>query len=165
MLWAESDSADKAQSLITAITQTISELMETPANPEEMISVTPSLSHQNPTLPEEKAFHFWNTQRYLGVRARTFSEFLDTLHYIEASSLTYHFRRGDFSNWVEHELRDSWLADQIRMLEADPDRLESLRTSLVTLLSQSVHHRRPEEATERKESETVKCRATVQTPK
>lgn len=156
MVWAEAETAEEAQTLIAGISTVLKDLMEAPAGPDEMLPQTPSLTHQNPTLPEEKAFHFWNTQRYLGVRARTFSEFLDTLHYIEASSLTYHFRRGDFSNWVEHELRDSWLADQIRMLEADPDRLESLRTSLVTLLSQSVHHRRPEEATERKESETVK---------
>lgn len=153
MLWSEGQTAEQAQELIEKISAILRDLMETPGSPEEMMSVTPSLTHQNPTLPEEKAFHFWNAQRYLGVRARTFSEFLDTLHYIEASSLTYHFRRGDFSNWVEHELRDEWLADQIRMLEADPDRLDSLRASLVQLLSGSVHHRRPEEAAELAESE------------
>lgn len=155
MIWSEAETVEKSQALIATISTLLSELMETPASSEDLLPVTPSLTHQNPTLPEEKAFHFWNSQRYLGVRARTFSEFLDTLHYIEASSLTYHFRRGDFSNWVEHELRDSWLADQIRMLEADPDRQDSLRASLVQLLSQSVHHRRPEEAAERKESETT----------
>jgi mannose-1-phosphate guanylyltransferase/phosphomannomutase len=156
MLWSEGQTPQQAQEQITSISQVLTNLMEAPTAPEEMLSVTPSLTHQNPTLPEEKAFHFWNAQRYLGVRARTFSEFLDTLHYIEASSLTYHFRRGDFSNWVEHELHDQWLADQIRLLEADPDRLDSLRSSLVQLLSQSVHHRRPEEAAqERKESETT----------
>lgn len=153
MLWSEGQTAEQAQQLITKISDVLSNLMEAPGLPEEMMSITPSLTHQNPTLPEEKAFHFWNAQRYLGVRARTFSEFLDTLHYIEASSLTYHFRRGDFSNWVEHELKDEWLAEQIRMLETDPERLDSLRSSLVQLLSQSVHHRRPEEAAKRKESE------------
>ena len=153
MLWSEGQTAEQARELIESISDVLSGLMETPGTPEEMMSVTPSLTHQNPTLPEEKAFHFWNAQRYLGVRARTFSEFLDTLHYIEASSLTYHFRRGDFSNWVEHELRDEWLADQIRMLEADPERLDSLRSSLLQLLSGSVHHRRPDEAEEPKESE------------
>lgn len=153
MLWSEGQTAQQAQALISEICGTLRELMEHPVTPDEVISVTPSLTHQNPTLPEEKAFHFWNAQRYLGVRARTFSEFLDTLHYIEASSLTYHFRRGDFSNWVEHELKDQWLADQIRMLEADPERLDSLRASLVQLLSQSVHHRRPEDEAARKESE------------
>ncbi len=145
LLWSEGQTVEQAQNLISEISDVLTKLMEAPVTPEETTSVTPSLSHQNPTLPEEKSFHFWNTQRYLGVRARTFSEFLDTLHYIETSSLTYHFKRGDFSNWVEHELRDRWLADQIRMLEADPDRLESLRSSLVQLLSQSVHHRPPEE--------------------
>jgi mannose-1-phosphate guanylyltransferase/phosphomannomutase len=156
MMWSEGQTPEQAHEQLNSICDVLRNLMEAPGRPDElMMSVTPSLTHQNPTLPEEKAFHFWNAQRYLGVRARTFSEFLDTLHYIEASSLSYHFQRGDFSNWVEHELRDQWLADQIRMLEADPERVDSLRSSLVQLLSQSVHHRRPEEADERKESETT----------
>ena len=85
---------------------------------------------------------------------------LDTLHYIESSSLVYHFKRGDFSNWVEHELKDVWLAEQIRMLEQDDDRKESLRSSLVNLLTQSVHHR----AREKQDSGPVSKPPTVQNP-
>lgn len=141
LMWAEGSSAEQADALLDKVSEVLAELMEAPASNEEHTPVPPVSAGLGSTLPEEKAFHFWNSQRYLGVRARTFSEFLDTLHYIEASSLTYHFKRGDFSNWMEHELKDSWLADQIRMLEADPERLDSLRSSLVALLSQSVHHR------------------------
>ena len=139
MLWAEGTDQETADTLLQKMGDVILELLDQPAPAES--SLPPAPSSLNSMLPEEKAFHFWNGQRYLGVRARTFIEFLDTLHYIESSSLLYHFKRGDFSNWVEHELKDSWLADQIRLLEGDEERKESLRSSLVNLLTQSVHHR------------------------
>lgn len=145
MLWSEGQTATQAEELIEEISKTISKLMDTPCPRDELLSVTPSLTHQNPTLPEEKAFHFWNAQRYLGAKARTLSEFLDTIHYIEMSSLTYHLKRGDFSNWIEHELHDQWLAEQIRMIETDSDRQESVRSSLVQTIGQSIHHRRGDE--------------------
>lgn len=139
MLWSEGSDREMAESLLQTMSEAILELLDQPGPSDE--NLPPAPTSLNSMLPEEKAFHFWNGQRYLGVRARTFIEFLDTLHYIESSSLVYHFNRGDFSNWVEHELRDSWLANQIRLLESDNERKDSLRSSLVSLLTQSVHHR------------------------
>lgn len=147
MLWAEGPDEDQARALLQQVSQTLSQLLDRPHSEDPLLPPAPS--SLNKMLPEEKAFHFWNGERYLGVRARTFIEFLDTLHYIDTSSLAYHFKRGDFSNWVEHELRDSWLAEQIRLLETDENRRESLRSSLVTLLTQSVHHRAREKEVER----------------
>jgi mannose-1-phosphate guanylyltransferase / phosphomannomutase len=139
MLWSEGNDAEAAEALIQSVSGVLHHLLDQPAPSEENLPpAPPSLSAM---LPEEKAFHFWNGERYLGVRARTFIEFLDTLHYIDNSSLAYHFKRGDFSNWVEHELHDSWLADQMRHLETDTDKTESLRSGLVHLLTQSVNHR------------------------
>ena len=158
MLWAEGTSQDTADALLQGMGDVILELLNQPAPVDA--NLPPAPSSLNSMLPEEKAFHFWNGQRYLGVRARTFIEFLDTLHYIESSSLVYHFKRGDFSNWVEHELKDTWLAEQIRMLEQDDDRKESLRSSLVNLLTQSVHHR----AREKQDSGPVSKPPTVPNP-
>ena len=158
MLWAEGTSQDTADALLQGMGDVILELLNQPAPVDA--NLPPAPSSLNSMLPEEKAFHFWNGQRYLGVRARTFIEFLDTLHYIESSSLVYHFKRGDFSNWVEHELKDAWLAEQIRMLEQDDDRKESLRSSLVNLLTQSVHHR----AREKQDSGPVSKPPTVPNP-
>lgn len=142
MLWAEASESSVAEELLNSVSKKLLELLERPISTDG--NLPPAPSSLNSMLPEEKAFHFWNGERYLGVRARTFIEFLDTLHYIDTSSLAYHFKRGDFSNWVEHELRDKWLADQIRLLESDDDRKESLRSALVSLLTQSVHHRAKE---------------------
>lgn len=147
MLWAEGVDEAQARELINQVKQSLLELLNKPTSSDS--TMPPAPSSLNSMLPEEKAFHFWNGERYLGVRARTFIEFLDTLHYIDTSSLAYHFKRGDFSNWVEHELSDAWLADQIRHLETDENRRESLRSSLVNLLTQSVHHRAREKEAER----------------
>ena len=147
MLWSESQDKDDAERLLKTCSDVAKELMNQPTP--EGGALPPAPSSLTSMLPEEKAFHFWNGERYLGVRARTFIEFLDTLHYIDTSSLAYHFKRGDFSNWVEHELHDAWLADQIRLLESDTSRKDSLRSSLVNLLTQSVHHRAREKEVER----------------
>lgn len=148
MLWAEAADQDQAEGLMKQVSDALLELLEqSVAAGDSGLPVAPT--SLNSMLPEEKAFHFWNGERYLGVRARTFIEFLDTLHYIDTSSLDYHFQRGDFANWVEHELRDAWLADQIRLLEADSQRKDSLRSSLVALLTQSVHHRARDKQTEK----------------
>ncbi len=155
MVWAEGADSDRVSDLMGEMCEVLLDLMEETQSDEDNSRTIGAEGGLYPVLPEEKAFHFWNSERYLGVRARTFSEFLDTLHYIESSSLTYHFKRGDFSNWVEHEIRDRWLADQIRMLEADPDRLDSLRSNLVGLLSHSAHHRPQNNSVEWKESEAT----------
>ncbi len=147
MLWAEGPTEDEARELITQVQESLHELLN--RVPSGDSNLPPAPSSLNSMLPEEKAFHFWNGERYLGVRARTFIEFLDTLHYIDTSSLAYHFKRGAFSNWVEHELSDAWLAEQIRLLETVEIRRESLRSSLVNLLTQSVHHRTREKEVER----------------
>lgn len=148
MMWSEGEDHEDAACLMQDVCDVLAELLEQPSNKDE--SLPPAPSSLTSMLPEEKAFHFWNGERYLGVRARTFIEFLDTLHYIESSSLVYHFERGDFSNWVEHELRDSWLADQIRILETDGSRQDPLRSNLVGLLTQSVHHRARDKQTKTK---------------
>jgi mannose-1-phosphate guanylyltransferase/phosphomannomutase len=150
LLWAESAELSTAEDLLQGVSDKLLQLLEKPISYDK--NMPPAPSSLNSMLPEEKAFHFWNGQRYLGVRARTFIEFLDTLHYIDTSSLAYHFKRGDFSNWVEHELRDKWLAEQIHLLEQDDERKESLRSSLVNLLTQSVHHRAREREPETSKS-------------
>lgn len=136
-LWAEGKDADSANSQRNEVIAVLEDILSS----EEDENSTQLSSTSMNILPEEKAFRFWNEQRYLGVRARTFVEFLDTLHYIESSSLHYHFKRGDFSNWVEIELLDPWLAEQIRLLEADEENRDSIRSSLLSLLTRASHHR------------------------
>ena len=59
-------------------------------------------------------------------------EFVDTLLYIEPASLAYHLERGDFSNWVENELKDAGLSERIRALDVQSSG-EDLRSELLRL--------------------------------
>lgn len=86
-------------------------------------------------VSEDRAFHFWTSGRYLGVKARTLREFIDTLHYVDSDSLAYHLERGDFSNWLELELGQSQLAAQVRQLRAHKLRGESLRLAMLQLFA------------------------------
>lgn len=86
-------------------------------------------------VSEDRSFHFWVPGRYLGVRARSLREFVDVLHYIEGLSISYHFERGDFANWLGHELKLVELARTIRSLKPANKEKETLRTELLQLLS------------------------------
>jgi mannose-1-phosphate guanylyltransferase/phosphomannomutase len=85
-------------------------------------------------LPDEKAFHFWSPGRYLGVRATSFKEFVDTVLYIDLASLEYHMDRGDFVNWFEYELQNESLARNIQSLRDQNLRGEELRNELLKLV-------------------------------
>lgn len=132
-LWSEAGSVQRAEELLTELKGRLQTLLGQVE--EEEIRPASANAGNEDLLAEERAFHFWAPGRYLGVRARTYGEFLDTLHYIEPASLSYHFKRGDFSNWVEYELHDGWLAEQIRQLETDVDRGEELRQQLLKLFA------------------------------
>lgn len=82
-------------------------------------------------LPDEKAFHFWVPGCYLGVRATSLKQFIDTLHYIDLMSLEYHMDRGDFVNWIEYELQNESLAGRVRELRERSLRGEELRSELL----------------------------------
>ena len=82
-------------------------------------------------LPDEKAFHFWVPGRYLGVRATSLKQFVDTLHYIDLQSLEYHMERGDFNNWIEFELQNPSSAGRVRELRERNLRGEDLRAELL----------------------------------
>ncbi|MEW6280926.1 MAG: DUF5752 family protein, partial [Candidatus Eremiobacterota bacterium] len=138
-LWAEADGEEETQALLThyrSILERLLEREETSAESGERAAYR-ELAPAEPVLdtsllPEERAFHFWTPGRYLGVRARSYREFVDTLHYIEPASIAYHLERGDFSNWVEYELKDAGLAERIRILDAAASG-EDLRSELLRL--------------------------------
>ncbi|MCA9790286.1 MAG: mannose-1-phosphate guanyltransferase [Candidatus Eremiobacteraeota bacterium] len=134
-LWTEGETPEEATELARQYSEKIENLRAIAQPVRAVKSNTAGRTEKGDPLPEDRAFHFWTPGRYLGVRARTYNEFLDTLHYIEPASLSYHFQRGDFSNWVEYELKDGWLAEQIRQLKTDTQSGEDLRNELLTIFS------------------------------
>lgn len=129
-----SELAEEYRSLILSLAQ---ESVAPPLAPREAPGASePEAVSGSSMVSEDRAFHFWNSGRYLGVKARTLSEFVDILHYVEAESLAYHLERNDFSNWLELELGQAALAAQFGGLRGQRVRGEALRTQLLQLIPQ-----------------------------
>lgn len=143
-LWAEADTTERCEALLERYRERLQAMLATALDPEPAPGRSRRIQKTGPStpVPEDRAFHFWTPGRYLGVRARTYREFLDTLHYIDPASLSYHLDRGDFSNWVEHALNDTKLAEGLRGLvkrEGAPRPSgEDLRRSLLDLFTRSL---------------------------
>jgi mannose-1-phosphate guanylyltransferase/phosphomannomutase len=135
-MWVEGDSEARVEELALQYRAIISGLIsEKPAV--ESANSSREHVHLKPQalLSEDRAFHFWTSGRYLGVKSRTLREFADALHYVDCDSLSYHLERGDFSNWLELELKLSTLANQVRQLRQHKLRGEGLRAALLQLFA------------------------------
>jgi mannose-1-phosphate guanylyltransferase/phosphomannomutase len=141
-LVAEGNSEEAAEGLIDEYSARIEKLIASP-EPPPIPRVTRRHKYPNGVppphpdgvvLPDEKAFHFWAPGRYLGVRATSFKDFVDTVTYIELDSLEYHMERGDFVNWFEYELENENLAHRLRALRERKLRGEELRNELLKII-------------------------------
>ncbi|MCE1248990.1 MAG: NTP transferase domain-containing protein [Firmicutes bacterium] len=151
-LFAEADTDEEARKLLGEIKQTIERLKEdAPVRVEEnkteereALEKVRKESKENGDAKEpakqkylsvERAFHFWIPGKYLGVKARSFKEFVDAIHYIDAVSIDFHMNKGDFANWLEYELDYPRVAEKIRALKDDGLQGEALRDKLTNILS------------------------------
>jgi len=133
-MWVEGSSLERLHELAEGYSALIQSIVaEGGQTPREIPTrgAVPAMA----AVSEDRAFHFWVSGRYLGVKARTLREFSDTLHYVEADSLAYHLERGDFSNWLELELSLTALAGQVGQLRSNQLRGESLRSALLQLFA------------------------------
>ena len=131
---------EDAQALLTRVTSFIRGLTASPVidadsePPRRARSGGARAALDRLVLPEEKAFHFWAPDRYLGVQARSFRDFVDTVLYIDVDSLDFHMDRGDFVNWFECELGNKPLAQKLRILRDRGLRGEEMRVELLKLI-------------------------------
>ena len=80
--------------------------------------------------PQEKAFHFYtDIGKPLSIYAQGLPEFSDKITKVDASSLEFHFCRGDFEKWFAN-LGDAELAKKMVLLKETGIRGEQLRTKL-----------------------------------
>jgi len=144
-LYSEAVSFEEAEKLIESFHQTIEKLKK--KVPDEVKSVVEEErvilqkvkdevkeSRKQAYLSVERAFHFWIPGKYLGIRARSFKEFVDNIHFIEPSSLDFHMSKGDFANWLEYELDYPRLAEKIRKIREEGSKGEELREKLIKIL-------------------------------
>ncbi len=143
-LFSEAATQEEAQNLIEEFARKIDQLkVEDPARStgdevkmlqEKQESHKESEPQQQLYLSVERAFHFWSPGKYLGIRARSFKEFMDAIQFVEPVSLEFHMAKGDFANWLEYELDKARQAERIRSLKEEGLTGENLRERLLEIL-------------------------------
>ena len=69
-------------------------------------------------VPQYDAFYFFEgINKYSGVSARSLIVFSNRLTSIDKKSLDFHFKRGDFENWIRSTIGDSYLANEIAKID------------------------------------------------
>jgi len=142
-IFSESSSKGAAEDILQAYQETIDLLRQeddngakprAPAARKALQARKEKGSDHRGNLPPEKSFHFWVPGRYLGKKAQSLKEFLDTLHYIEIESVEYHMDREDFANWIEYELENEIMAGKVRALRIKNLKGEDLREEIIRLM-------------------------------
>ena len=83
------------------------------------------------TVPFENGFHFYTSNgNYTGITATNLSEFSAKLQIIPAESVTFHFQRKDFQNWIKNTIKFPKLAENISKLKGAQSP-EDLRKEIV----------------------------------
>jgi hypothetical protein len=70
-------------------------------------------------LEEERMFHFRGPENKMDLRVHNLSIFIQLAEGVDDETWQFHRRRGDYSNWTRHALKDSQLADEIEDVEKD----------------------------------------------
>jgi hypothetical protein len=65
-------------------------------------------------VPFGKGFHFYtDVGKYTGITATSLSEFAMKLQIVPPESITFHFHRNDFQNWIKYAIKDAALAKRM----------------------------------------------------
>ena len=69
-------------------------------------------------VPEFNAFYFFKDEgKYTGNYAVSLIIFYNMLSKIDKESLLFHFRRGDYQNWIKTIIGDNYLANEIKKID------------------------------------------------
>lgn len=96
-------------------------------------------------VPPDKAFHFHEDGRYIGLSAHSLYELLETIPLATRSSILFHMACRHFERWVRWTIGDRVLADRIREIEAETSqdligRLVSLIGARIRELEAKIQH-------------------------
>jgi len=108
--------------------------MSRKAQIKKQLIVKPTSAKSLRTVPFESGFHFYTAiGNYTGITATNLSEFAAKLQIIPLESITFHFQRKDFQNWIKYTLKDAELAERInRAKEEQP--AEDLRKEILGIV-------------------------------
>lgn len=90
------------------------------------------------TVKNSECFFFNLTNGvYTGETALSLTDLNSILKTVSIKSINFHYKRGEFRNWIENTLGDIILAKKIRKISKD-DKGEKLRAKLVELISSRI---------------------------
>jgi hypothetical protein len=85
-------------------------------------------------VPYDQGFHFYaGLGNYIGVTASSLAEFAEKLRIIDATSVRFHFQRGDFQKWTRLTLGDAEIARRISYVKVGLSD-EALRDSILSIV-------------------------------
>jgi hydroxymethylpyrimidine pyrophosphatase-like HAD family hydrolase len=70
-------------------------------------------------LDEERSFYFRGPEGEMNLRAQNLNIFLQLADGVDQKTWLFHLKRGDYSNWLRHSLKDPELAGQLESIERD----------------------------------------------
>jgi hypothetical protein len=70
-------------------------------------------------LEPEQSFYFKGQEGEMNLRAQNLNLFVQLAEGVDQKTWLFHLKRGDYSNWLRHSLKDFELADQIERVEKD----------------------------------------------
>ncbi len=86
------------------------------------------------TVPFERGFHFYtNIGKYTGITATSLSEFAMKLQIVPPESITFHFNRKHFQNWIKYTIKDAALAERISNAKREQF-VEDLRKEILEII-------------------------------
>ncbi len=90
------------------------------------------------TMPYNKGFHFFaDLDHNTGETADSLETFTQKLETINANSITFHFQRKDFQNWIKTTVGDDVLAERINHINGKLLN-EDLRNELVKIVKNRI---------------------------
>ncbi len=84
-------------------------------------------------LPPEKAFHYYEGQRYLNLSAHSLEELCRTIPLASEESIKFHLNSKDIERWVRFTIGDKELADKIKKVKNKENLLKVVRERCKTL--------------------------------
>jgi hypothetical protein len=86
------------------------------------------------TVPFESGFQFYTAiGNYTGITATNLNEFAAKLQIIPIESITFHFQRKDFQQWIKNTIEDTELAEQMNNIKKELS-AEDLRKEILNTL-------------------------------
>jgi alpha-amylase len=90
------------------------------------------------TVPLESGFQFYTAiGNYTGVTATNLKEFAAQLQMVPIESVTFHFQRKDFQQWIKNTVKDTELVEQLNKIRVGLS-AEDLRKEILSTVKASI---------------------------